>query len=387
MTAARTFALAALTFAIMLPVTLPVPVLRGLVLERFAVSDGRATLFMAANMLGALLAAPVFGMLADRTGRRRWPAVVALLADALAMHLLTRATSFESFLAIRAVEGASHIGALSLVLSLVADQAGKNRGRVMGALGAGLTLGVATGAAVGGVLGRSDPSMTLHVASGVLLVAAGLASAVLPGDGRRPRQAPLREVARAMRHRSGLWVPLALSCIDRFTVGFFTTGFPLLLQGVHGVSPARIGALLALFLYPFALLSYPVGKLAERASRVRLVAIGSLVYGAGTILVGVVSPGWLFALMPVLGIASAVMFVPTLLLTIERAPEVGRSSAIAAFNAAGSLGFLLGPLACGAIVAANEDRAVGYAMAFAVAGVCEIGGVMLLLLSLRRGTR
>jgi MFS family permease len=381
---ARTFALAALTFAIMLPVTLPVPVLRGLVRDRFAVSDGEATFFMAANMVGALLAAPVFGAVADRTGWRRWPAVAALLLDAAAMHLLTRTPSFATFLVVRTLEGAAHIGALSLVLSLVADHAAGTRGRAMGALGAGLTLGVATGAALGGVLGRKDPLATLHAASAVLLAAAALASFVLPADTHHRRQPHLRHVARALTHRPGLLVPLAFSCIDRFTVGFFTAGFPLLLHGVHSIAPARIGVLLALFLYPFALLSYPIGKLAEGRSRVHLVALGSLIYGAGTACVGVVPPGFLFALMPLLGISSAVMFVPTLLLTIERAPEIARSSAIAAFNAAGSLGFLLGPLVCGAIVAQQEHPATGYAQAFAVAGLCEIACVALLLPSLRQ---
>ena len=45
------FALLALaTFLMMMPETLPVPVLRGLVLERFDLDDGMASLFMAANM-------------------------------------------------------------------------------------------------------------------------------------------------------------------------------------------------------------------------------------------------------------------------------------------------------------------------------------------------
>ena len=60
--------LAALT---MLPVTLPVPVLRGLVQERFEVSDLLTSLFMSVNMIGAVLAAPIAGAIADKFGRRR----------------------------------------------------------------------------------------------------------------------------------------------------------------------------------------------------------------------------------------------------------------------------------------------------------------------------
>ncbi len=49
------------TFLLMLPETLPVPVLRPLVVERFDVSSSAASWFMAANLLGALLAAPRIG--------------------------------------------------------------------------------------------------------------------------------------------------------------------------------------------------------------------------------------------------------------------------------------------------------------------------------------
>src|SRR5690606_9564896 len=67
---ARIAALFALTFLLMLPETLPVPVLRGLIVERFLVSDSLATLFLVANMIGALIATPLVGLRVDRTGRR-----------------------------------------------------------------------------------------------------------------------------------------------------------------------------------------------------------------------------------------------------------------------------------------------------------------------------
>ena len=76
MSGARTLLLGLLTFLLMLPETLPVPVLRSLVVERFGVSDGAATLFLVANMLGALLAVPLVGLHVDRTGRRRRLCVV-----------------------------------------------------------------------------------------------------------------------------------------------------------------------------------------------------------------------------------------------------------------------------------------------------------------------
>ena len=84
----------------------------------------------------------------------------------------------------------------------------------------------------------------------------------------------------------------------------------------------------------------------------------------------------------VLGIASAVMFVPSLLITADAAPEEIRTTAMGAFNAAGSLGFIVGPVTGGFVsqtVAARADWLTGYRAAFAVAGAAEILCVALAL--------
>lgn len=381
---ARFASLAAVMFLMMMPETLPVPVLRGLVIDRFGVSDGLATLFMVANMLGALIAAPLAGLWVDRSGRRRRLCVLALFADALAMQALAHPVDYSTFLALRVVEGGCHIVALTLLMSLVADAARERRGRALGWLGVGLTLGVATGAAVGGVIGKHDPLLTLHSASALLLLACAAAAALLPPDTAPGRRPGIREVAAAFRDAPAIRTPLLLAFIDRFTVGFFTTGFPLLLAGVHGVDRPTIGMLLAAFLYPFGLLSYPFGRLAERWSRRRLVGWGSLLYGAGVISVGLVPVGGLWLVMPILGVGSAIMFIPTLLWLLERSPGIGRSTAMASFHAAGSLGFLLGPLCCGLLVGLADDPATGYVVAFAIAGVLEMVGALLVVRAVRR---
>ncbi|MFN3241296.1 MAG: MFS transporter [Planctomycetota bacterium] len=379
----RTALLGALTFLLMLPETLPVPVLRALVVERFGVSDTLATLFLVANMIGALIATPLVGLHVDRTGRRRNLCLVALFADALLMQALAHPLDYGTFLLLRALEGAAHLSALTLLMSLVADAAGERRGRALGAVGCGLTFGVATGAAIGGVLGKHDPLITLHVASLVLGLAFVAAIWLLPADSGVQKRPGYRELLAAVKDQPGLRAPLLLAFFDRFTVGFFTTGFPLLLAGVHAVPRPTIGMLLASFLYPFALLSYPFGRAAERWSRLRMVAIGSMVYGLAVALVGIAPVSAMWVLMPICGVTSAVMFIPTLLWLLEQSPGIGRSTAMAAFHTAGSLGFLLGPLVCGELIADGS-----FDVAFAVAGTSEIvGAIVVVLVALRRRRR
>lgn len=380
LTPRRTALLGGLTFLLMLPETLPVPVLRDLVVNRFGVSDGLATLFLVANMIGALIATPLVGLHVDRTGRRRRLCVALLAADAVLMQALAHPLDYGTFLLLRVAEGAAHLSALTLLMSLVADAAGDRRGRALGAVGCGLTFGVATGAAIGGVLGKRDPLMTLHVASIVLAVAAIAAAWLLPADTDARSRPGYRELVGAVRDQPGLRAPLLLAFFDRFTVGFFVTGFPLLLSGIHAVETPTIGMMLAAFLYPFALLSYPFGRAAERWNRLRMVAIGSMVYGLAVAMVGIAPASAMWILMPLCGVTSAIMFIPTLLWLLEQAPGTGRSTVMAAFHTAGSLGFLVGPLVCGELI----DRG-RFDLAFGVAGASEVlGAILVVLLALRR---
>ncbi len=404
-----------LMYLVLLPATLPVPVLREFVQERFDVSEFLTSAFMSINMVGAVLAAPLVGVFADRFGGRPRILLMGIAANAVLTASLTLDVSFPIFMALRFCDGAAHIVCVTLILSLGADLAGTRRGRVMGTLGGGLTLGVASGAAIGGQIGNSNPLVPLWTGSLVLFLALVLAAWLFVrgrlGDHRRrvPTAAPeshgseassdtvlrpgWRTIARQSWENRAMFVPFAFAFVDRFTVGFFTTTFTLSMQRLHGMDPSRVGILLACLLMPFALLSYPVGKLAMRSSRVHLTWIGSLVYGVGVMSLMWWPPGALPFLMVALGICSAVMFIPALLMVTDLATKTARSTAMGGFNAAGSLGFIAGPLVGGAVsqtVAGSHGWSTGYTTAFVVAGASEILVVMLTLpwlLRLRRTGR
>jgi len=136
------------------------------------------------------------------------------------------------------------------------------------------------------------------------------------------------------------------------------------------------------FMLPFAILSYPFGRLSERRSPVAFVCLGSLAYGVGTAFVAHVPVPLLPGLMVALGVASAVMFVPSLVLTTRVAPEEIRGTALGAFNGFGSLGFIAGPIVGGLVsesVASVSDWTTGYRAAFAAAGASQILCVALAL--------
>ena len=380
----RVAVLGAVAFLTLVPVTLPVSVLRAFVGDRFHVSELMTSLFMSINMIGAFLTAPLAGALSDRLGRRRKLLVVGLATDAVLLYALTLPLSFAAFMTLRFFEGCAHIFALSLLLALAsASQTAERRGRVMGIVGGGITLGVAVGAMLGGLLGGADPLRPLRFGAAIAGVGAVVSWWLLADvdreGGERPR---IDQIVAALRANPLLLAPLAFAFVDRFTVGFYTTTFSLYLSGVHGLSAVHIGSLIFVFMVPFALFSYPFGRLSERGSPVRMVCFGSLAYGAGTLLV----PWWpvdsLFVLMIALGITSAVMFVPSMILTTQAAPEPIRGTALGAFTAFGSLGFIVGPATGGFVsqrIAETAGWEAGYRGAFAVAGASEALCVLLAL--------
>lgn len=380
---ARLLFLAPLAVAIMAPVTLPVAVLRSLVGERFAVSELLTSLFMSVNMVGAALAAPLAGALADRIGHRRELIIGALLVDALLFYSMTLDLPFAAFLGLRFLEGCAHIFALSILLSVAASLGGTlERGKTMGLTGAGMMLGVALGAPLGGFLGRTDTTRPLYIGAALLVLAAGLAAASLREPAHVERHTGFGAIWRSVRTHKEMIAPLVFAFADRFTVGFYTTTFSLFASGLHGASPPQVGLWISAFMLPFALLSFPFGLLADRYSKIALLCVGSLVYGVLTASLGF----WPTAVIPfgmaVIGVFAAVMFVPSMLMTTDVTPDAIRSTAMGAFNTAGSLGFILGPLVGGSVsefVRAQSDAATGYQAAFAVAGISEIVCVVIAL--------
>ncbi|MBM4382451.1 MAG: MFS transporter [Deltaproteobacteria bacterium] len=374
---ARIAGLGVLAVLVLLPVTLPITGLRELVQHRFAVSEFAAHAFMSINMIGAFLAAPLAGALADRWGRRRGLLVAALALDALCFLALTADFPFAAFMAIRFVEGCAHIGALSLLMGVASGARPEHeRSLALGVVGSGLLLGVALGAPIGAQLGERGELLPLQAGAAIVLIAAVLAAALVRETGRAGEARPsFREIAALVRAHPIVALPLTYSFADRFTVGFFTTTFSFLMRNEHDLPRLEVGALIASFMLPFAVLSFPFGLVAQRTSRALLLAGGSLIYGIFVASLGFWPREWFWWAMPLTGITAAVMFMPSMLMTTETTPERIRTMSLGAFNAAGSLGFIVGPLVGGAVsalVSREHGSLAGYQAAFVVAGASQI---------------
>ncbi len=382
-----TAALTATLFLTMLPVTVMVPALKELVAERFDASSFWTHSFMSINMVGAILAAPIGGALADRLGKRKQLLVAALLANATLILTMAYVPTLATLLTVRLLEGAAHIIAVSTIMAIACDWAPpRNRGRMMGWIGASLILGTACGAPLGGHLARHSAITVFYAGTAFSLAAAIIATIALHDAPARKQLAKLRDAVNLVRTHRDLLVPYAYTFIDRFCVGVIISSFVLYLSEIHGLLPSERGNLLAFFLFPFALLCYPMGRLADRFGRTLPMCVGSIAFGAVFALYGFLPFGWLPVAMVASGVLSAVMFAPNLAMCSDLTPPDRRATAYAGFNVAGSLGFMCGPLIGGtvlAIVANRTSPLVAYQTAFVVAGTTEVLCALLTLPRLR----
>ncbi|HQV08345.1 MAG TPA: MFS transporter [Thauera sp.] len=381
-----------LLYGLMLPVTGMVPVLPDFTAQRFpGLGQFASHLFMSVNMIGALVGAPVAGLLSDRLGRRKALAVGALAVNGLTLlgiaWAYSSAESYGLLLGLRLFEGFAHMSALSLLMALGADHAGKaGLGARMGAVGACISLGVATGAPLGGFIGGIDP-LWVPLGGGVLSLALAVAGFVGLADSTaaRPRMAAA-EIVATLRRRRQLVIPLAFSFADRLTVGFIVSTLSLYLGLVIGFDARQIGLAMAAFLVPFSVLTWPAGHLSRHWDPLLMMVIGSVLYGVFLAVLAFLPGEHIVAAMAVGGVIAALMYAPSLVLAAHYGGAECRASALAAFNMAGSLGFAAGPVISSVLLAVfGWFLARPYAPVFVIIGAIEIVLALGVFVLVRRG--
>lgn len=370
---------ALLLFGAMLNLTLVVPGLKELVVDELGGTPADAALFVTVEMVAYLIFAPVWGLLSDRTGRRR-PLIVAgfVVSGALYFTYLLLDT-VPVLLSLRFLQGAASIAGWSTALALAFDHADEtSRPRVAGLAGASMILGVGLGAPIGGVMTTAFGAHAPLVLAGVLFFALGAVALALAEPAGTVARPGLGEIARTLAARPRLLLPWGFYFIERFTVGMFVVLFPLYLADLTGAGADARGRALACYLLPFAFLQLGTYRLTRRFGALPVLGSGMVLYGLAMAGLSRVGPGALIPFLVVLGGLAAVIFPPTLALTAQWGGETTRASALAGFNLVGSLGFALGP-----VTGAWAFARAGYGFAFDLAGGLAVTAALLLAVAAR----
>lgn len=376
-------AIALATFLTLVPLTLVVAGLNELVVVAVGGTRADAHAFTAINMATGIIGVPIAMTLFRRRPNLRAWLVGSLLVNAVAFAGMNFASTVSSLLLWRALDGLAHLPAVTLLMVAANRLAGERRGATLGLVATALMAGVAVGSPLGGWLVMHGPA-AVYLTGATLLAVAAAAALAIP---RLPPHVALGLGDRYKWKRASLapWMPLLFGFMDRFTVGIFVSTFTLYLAEVQRISPAERGVLMSLFMVPFALLCWPVGRLADRFGWYAPIIAGTAAFGATYATYGLVPHAALPAAMVLSGVTSALMFAPNLLLVAEFARRGAGEGLFGSFQVAGSFGFLFGPIAGG--VAVEVTRRSGgvpaYDLIFAGVGIVMIllGGVAAVVLA------
>lgn len=321
--------------------------------------------FMALGLLGGALSAPWVARTAR--GRSDGSKLAALLAavDALLLAALLGRPPVAWIYALRVLQGASSMSALSLLLGS-APVGEERRGSSAGILGAAVMLGVALGAPLGTLALLWGP--TGPVVFGAALQG-GVALTLL--------LVPLAMAERVASRGEGLpWLAMAWVFAERLAIGLFVVTFSLHARGCLALSDVRVGAYFSIFMATFVVFVYPAGALSDRVGSARLAGLGLLTYGAAWLLLASASSSTAALLMPLLGLSSACVYAAALRCAVTSSGAGSRVAAMSGLNAAGAVGMLCGTALAGVVSATLRKEGapahLGHELVLQLAGWVQI---------------
>ena len=325
----------------------------------FGVSQAAIGLAIAIYGFARFAVAMPAGRLADRAGRRTGLALGGLVTGGGNL-ICALAPSYAVFIAGRFVAGAGAALVLITGTVILADiTTPADRGRTMAIYQGVFLFAVGIGPMPGGILaerfGLVAPFLVYTVAG---LIAGVLAWIVIPETRRAGVDA--EEIAalpafgaqvRLLTTHAGFMLVSLVSFVAAFArTGALFNVIPVLAQERLGLSAAQIGVGLGLASVVGLVLIYPSGMLIDRYGR-KIVIMPATLVSAAAMLLFLVMPGygWFLAGCIVWSIATGVSGAAPAAYAADTAPAGMNAAAMSAYRMLADLGYVIGPLALGAI--------------------------------------
>ena len=339
--------------------------------QSFGVGTAMIGLTITVFGLARLLANLPAGFLSERYGRRLLlvggPAItaVASLAGGLA-------PNFGLLLASRFVAGAGSAaymtGAMILLTDITTDE---NRGRMMsiyqGSLLAGVSLGPGVGGFVAEAFGLAAPFYLVAVLAALATVwsfariretvgeAHEAQAAHDRADGERPaRASPVGSVRgnvfALLKRPDFLLVCMLTMSIFLTRTGGRLTLLPLVGENRLGMSPAALGLVFTMMTVLQMIVLAPTGTAIDRIGRKAVIVPSALITGAALIFFALAGEVWMFVMAGLIhGIGTGIVGPAPAAYAADIAPPGMRGITMGLFRTFGDLGFVIGPVALGAL--------------------------------------
>ena len=328
--------------------------------ERYGASPEQVTVLMAVYSLMSMIAAPFWGRLSDRVGRR--PVLMAsTLAGSLAYLWLGFANALWMLFAARMLAGAC-AGNIAAAQAYIADVTPpEKRAKGMGMIGAAFGLGFIIGPAVGGVVAGNNPATADLRTPG--LIACGLSALALLGVIlllKESLPAEMRDMPPRRGRIAALTEALGRPVLSRLIVMFFLvilafagmeSTFALWAMRQFAWGPAQVGYVLAFVGVLSALMQGgAIGPLTRRFGEERLLLAGLALIGLGLLALPFAqSLPELLAAVAGLALGMGTMQPSLNSLISRRAGRQEQGEVLGVTQSVGSLSRVLGPAIAGAL--------------------------------------
>ena len=370
-----------LIFLSALPDALVVPVLKDLFADRYGVSTAQAQLFLAVNLLGALLAIPLVKYMRQRMSG--WAVVSSTaIVDGILLAIMWLPIGFAGTLALRTIEGAVDVATFAALFQMLGRSDQQHRAWKLGLGATVLVAGLGIGAVLGGFLTKlaGSAAVTLIVGS-VSCVSTGILAIVCRStlnrmvqlaksstidvvmDGQELQvksaiQPAIHPAIQSAIQPGKIWPILFMAATDRATGAILTAVFASFLLSGLGYTPEQRGMLVGLPLLLMAIGAAPAGWFADRFGALRTRTLAAIVYAIALGIVPFLGANTLMLALAllILGVAAAPLLPASLALVLVTNRGM---SGLAAFRAAGDIGYFTGivvTIATSAMIDAGQSN-------------------------------
>ena len=304
--------------------------------EHYQASPFQVGLLMAVYSLTQVVAAPFWGRLSDRIGRR--PVLLFSLAGAILAYLwLGVAEELWALFAARAV-GGFMAGNISAAFAYVADiTTRETRAKGMGMIGAAFALGFTIGPAIGGILAGSDPHnadfqspafaaaglSAFALILGIFTLKESLSDEIKKRIAEKPKEIQSKQFQIALK-KPNIRLLLLLSFLAVFAFAGIEATFALWSRRQYGWGPEQNGYLFALIGFSGALLQGGlIGRMSKRFGEANLIVQGSIALTLGIGLIPFATELWMLIIVMLIAVYGFSVISPSLnsLISLETNEE------------------------------------------------------------------
>jgi DHA1 family multidrug resistance protein-like MFS transporter len=326
-----------------------------------------AAILSGGTAVAMAITAPIWGVLADRHGRKIM-VVRSMFSAALLIGLMGLAQNVYHLLLLRILQG-MFTGTVSAAQALVASQSPRDRlGFSLGVMQTAVFVGTSLGPLAGGLAADAVGFRLSFVVGGVILSFGGiLVTLFVQEEARFAEKTNKPHPGFVAGVRESLKTPALLPMIGAiFAVQFgLTVVFPILpqfiqyLQGPGGHAATVTGLIFAAAGAAGAISSLTVGSISDRVGYKAVLVTASLVAAVLSVPQYFVDSTWQLAVLRVaIGFAMGALMPAASALIASLVPADRRGTAYGLSGSATSIGFAAGPLTAAAVVAVSGMRPV-----------------------------